>query len=133
MSHLADAVRALMIGGPVGDHAWFTLAWAAGIVLVTFPLAVRMYARRACSSGWRSTRAVPSPRRGCSTTCRTATRPARARSLRPPISAGRPAASRTISGPRMPMRTCPLSGPTVPDVWTARAGYGVAGGTRLRP
>ncbi|TDD68407.1 ABC transporter permease [Actinomadura rubrisoli] len=47
VSHLASAVRALTVGGPVGNHVWFTLAWAAGIVIVTFPLAMRMYSRRA--------------------------------------------------------------------------------------
>jgi len=46
VSHLAEAVRALTVGGPVGNDAWFTLAWAAGIVLVSFPLAMRLYARR---------------------------------------------------------------------------------------
>lgn len=46
VTHLADSVRALTIGGPVGDHVWYTLAWAAGIVLVTFPIALRMYGRR---------------------------------------------------------------------------------------
>ena len=47
MTHLADAVRALTLGGPVGTHVLFTLAWAAGIVVVVFPLAMRMYRRRA--------------------------------------------------------------------------------------
>ncbi|WP_245679686.1 ABC transporter permease [Actinomadura hibisca] len=47
VTHLADAVRALTTGGPVGNHVWYTLAWAAGIVLVTFPIAIRMYNRRA--------------------------------------------------------------------------------------
>jgi oleandomycin transport system permease protein len=47
VSDLADSVRALMIGGPVGDHALITLAWAVGIVVVAFPLALRMYRRRA--------------------------------------------------------------------------------------
>jgi oleandomycin transport system permease protein len=47
VSHLSDAVRALTVGGAVGNSAWYTLTWAAGIVLVTFPLAMRMYARRA--------------------------------------------------------------------------------------
>ncbi|WP_026404372.1 ABC transporter permease [Actinomadura rifamycini] len=46
VTHLADAMRALMIGGEVGNHVWVTLAWAAGIVMVSFPLAVRMYTRR---------------------------------------------------------------------------------------
>jgi oleandomycin transport system permease protein len=46
VTDLADSVRALMLGGPVGLHPLYTLIWAAGIVLVTFPLAMRMYARR---------------------------------------------------------------------------------------
>jgi oleandomycin transport system permease protein len=46
VTDLADSVRALTLGGPAGLHPLYTLAWAAGIVLVTFPLAMRMYARR---------------------------------------------------------------------------------------
>jgi oleandomycin transport system permease protein len=46
VTDLADSVRALTIGGPVGAHVLYTLAWAAGIVLVAFPLAMRMYRRR---------------------------------------------------------------------------------------
>jgi oleandomycin transport system permease protein len=47
VTHLADSVRALTIGGHVGDNPLITLAWAAGIVVVVFPLAMRMYRRRA--------------------------------------------------------------------------------------
>ena len=46
VTDLADSVRALTVGGSPGMHPLYTLAWAAGIVLVTFPLAMRMYARR---------------------------------------------------------------------------------------
>ncbi|HEY3956535.1 MAG TPA: ABC transporter permease [Streptosporangiaceae bacterium] len=46
VTHLADSVRALTLGGPVGDHVLYTLAWSAGIVLVAFPLAMRLYRRR---------------------------------------------------------------------------------------
>jgi oleandomycin transport system permease protein len=46
VTHLADAVRALTVGGPVGNHVLYTLLWAAGIVVVSFPVAMRMYARR---------------------------------------------------------------------------------------
>jgi len=46
VTHLADAVRALTTGGPVGSHVLFTLLWAAGIVAVAFPAAMRMYARK---------------------------------------------------------------------------------------
>jgi oleandomycin transport system permease protein len=46
VTHLADAVRGLTVGGPVASHAMYALAWAAGIVVVAFPLAMRMYRRR---------------------------------------------------------------------------------------
>jgi oleandomycin transport system permease protein len=44
---LTDSVRAWTIGGPAGSHPLMTLAWAAGIMIVVFPLAMRMYRRRA--------------------------------------------------------------------------------------
>jgi oleandomycin transport system permease protein len=47
VTKLADSVRALTIGGPIGNNPLITLAWAAGIVIVVFPLAMRMYRRRA--------------------------------------------------------------------------------------
>jgi oleandomycin transport system permease protein len=47
VSRLADSVRALTIGGHLGDSALITVAWAAGIVIAVFPLAMRMYRRRA--------------------------------------------------------------------------------------
>jgi len=46
VTDLADSVRALMVGGPLGLHPLYALAWTAGIVIVAFPLAMRMYARR---------------------------------------------------------------------------------------
>jgi oleandomycin transport system permease protein len=46
VTHLADAVRALTIGGPAAASVLYTLAWAAGIVAVAFPIAMRMYSRR---------------------------------------------------------------------------------------
>lgn len=46
VSDLADAVRGLAMGGPIGNHVIYALAWAAGIVAVTFPLAMTMYRRR---------------------------------------------------------------------------------------
>lgn len=42
-----DAVRALVIGGPAATHVFQTLAWAAGIIAVFAPLAVRRYRRTA--------------------------------------------------------------------------------------
>ncbi|MFI7326608.1 ABC transporter permease [Streptomyces rubiginosohelvolus] len=47
LSNLADAARALMQGGPVGDSVWWTLGWAAGITLVMAPLAVAKFRKKA--------------------------------------------------------------------------------------
>ncbi|MFH9293451.1 ABC transporter permease [Streptomyces sp. NPDC017520] len=47
LSNLADAVRGLMMGGPVADSVWVTLAWAAGITLVMAPLAVSKFRKKA--------------------------------------------------------------------------------------
>jgi oleandomycin transport system permease protein len=46
VTSLADAVRGLTVGGPVASHVMYALAWAAGIVVVAFPLAMRMYRHR---------------------------------------------------------------------------------------
>jgi oleandomycin transport system permease protein len=46
VTDLADTVRGLTMGGPIGTHVIYTLAWAVGIVAVTFPLAMTMYRRR---------------------------------------------------------------------------------------
>ncbi|MEV3990904.1 ABC transporter permease [Streptomyces sp. NPDC049837] len=46
LSNLADAARNLINGGPVAHSVWMTLAWAAGITLVTAPLAVARFRKR---------------------------------------------------------------------------------------
>lgn len=46
LTHLIEAMRALMLGGSVGDHIWWLLAWCAGLTLVFGTLAVRAYRRR---------------------------------------------------------------------------------------
>jgi oleandomycin transport system permease protein len=43
---VADAVRGLLIGGPVAGPAAGALLWAAGILVVVAPLAVRAFKRR---------------------------------------------------------------------------------------
>jgi oleandomycin transport system permease protein len=47
ITQLVDAVRGLLIGGPVAAPVWHTVAWAAGFVLVFASLAIRAYRRRA--------------------------------------------------------------------------------------
>lgn len=43
VTQVIDAVRALMLGTPVGNHVWVTLAWCVGLMIVIVPLAVRRY------------------------------------------------------------------------------------------
>jgi oleandomycin transport system permease protein len=42
---LTEAMRGLYLGGPIATSIWRTLAWAAGIVAIFAPLAVRRYRR----------------------------------------------------------------------------------------
>ncbi len=39
VTHVIEAVRALMIGTPVGNHAWIAVAWCIGIAVVAIPVA----------------------------------------------------------------------------------------------
>ena len=43
ISYVANTVRALILGTPVGDNAWYSLIWIIGILIVFVPLAVRSY------------------------------------------------------------------------------------------
>ncbi|MEE4544223.1 ABC transporter permease [Streptomyces sp. V4-01] len=46
LSNLADASRAMINGGAVAHSVWMTLAWSAGITLVTAPLAVARFRKK---------------------------------------------------------------------------------------
>jgi oleandomycin transport system permease protein len=46
LSHLVDAVRGLLLGGPVATQIGWTFVWIAGLLVVFFPLAMRGYIRR---------------------------------------------------------------------------------------
>lgn len=45
VTHVIEAVRALMIGAPVGDHAWISIVWFAGITIVAIPIATFLFRR----------------------------------------------------------------------------------------
>jgi oleandomycin transport system permease protein len=47
ISHLVDAVRGLMLGGPIASDLAWTFGWMAGLLAVFVPLALRIYKRRA--------------------------------------------------------------------------------------
>ncbi|MGO1317482.1 MAG: ABC transporter permease [Cellulomonadaceae bacterium] len=46
LTHLVDAMRALLIGGDMGSSVWWLLAWCVGLVMVFGSLASRAYRRR---------------------------------------------------------------------------------------
>jgi ABC transporter DrrB family efflux protein len=46
MTQAIEAVRALLLGRPVGNHAWITVAWCAGIIGVSTVLAGVLFRRR---------------------------------------------------------------------------------------
>ncbi|MGW3678366.1 ABC transporter permease [Streptomyces prasinus] len=43
LSSLADAARGLMVGGPVADDLWLTVAWSVGITAVMAPVAIHRF------------------------------------------------------------------------------------------
>jgi ABC transporter DrrB family efflux protein len=43
ITYATNTVRALILGTPVGDNLWYTLAWTVGILIVFVPLAVDRY------------------------------------------------------------------------------------------
>ncbi len=47
VSQIAQAVRGLMLGLPVGNSVWIALAWSVGLVALLAPLAVNRYRRAA--------------------------------------------------------------------------------------
>lgn len=46
ITYFADTVRALTVGGSVGEQGVYAVAWAVGIIVVTFPVAVWIYLHR---------------------------------------------------------------------------------------
>ena len=44
-SQMVDAMRALALGVPTGNHVWVGLLWMVGVMAVFVPLAVRAYRR----------------------------------------------------------------------------------------
>ena len=46
VTHVIEAIRALTIGTPMGNHGWFAFVWSLLILVVSFWVAVYMYNRR---------------------------------------------------------------------------------------
>jgi ABC-2 type transport system permease protein len=46
LSQVVDAVRALMLGQPVGDHGWLSVAWRASILIVALLTSSYLFRRK---------------------------------------------------------------------------------------
>jgi ABC-2 type transport system permease protein len=49
ITHVVEAVRALMLHRPIGDHAWLAVAWCVAVLVVAVPLAAWMFRRKTAS------------------------------------------------------------------------------------
>lgn len=49
ITHVVEAVRALMLGLPVGNHVWLAIAWSLGILIVAVPLSAWLFRRKTAS------------------------------------------------------------------------------------
>ena len=46
LTQIVEAVRALMLGTPIGNYGWLSVAWSAGILLLAVPFASWLFRRR---------------------------------------------------------------------------------------
>ncbi|HVQ44624.1 MAG TPA: ABC transporter permease [Candidatus Saccharimonadia bacterium] len=46
ITHIVEAVRALMLGRPIGDHGWLAAVWCVAILAVCLPLSSWLFRRR---------------------------------------------------------------------------------------
>ena len=49
ITQVVEAVRALMLGEPIGNYGWLSVAWSVGILIVAMPLAAWLFRRRTSS------------------------------------------------------------------------------------
>lgn len=47
VTHVIEAIRALMIGTPIGSHGWLAAAWCVGIIAIAMPIASYLFRTRA--------------------------------------------------------------------------------------
>jgi ABC-2 type transport system permease protein len=49
ITHVVEAVRALILGTPVGDHVWLAAVWSIGTLIVAMPIASWLFRRKTSS------------------------------------------------------------------------------------
>nr|AIA14284.1 ABC-2 type transporter [uncultured bacterium] len=47
VTHVIEAIRALLIGTPASDHIWLAAIWCTGILIISIPLAAWLFRRKA--------------------------------------------------------------------------------------
>lgn len=45
VTHTIEAIRALLVGTPIGNHGWIAVAWAVAIIVVSIPVATWLFRR----------------------------------------------------------------------------------------
>lgn len=45
VTHVIEAIRALMVGTPIGNHGWLAVIWSVGILVVSIPVAAYLFRR----------------------------------------------------------------------------------------
>jgi ABC-2 type transport system permease protein len=51
ITHVIEAMRALMVGTPMGDHAWKAIVWCAAFTVISIPIASMMFRRHKGKAG----------------------------------------------------------------------------------
>lgn len=46
ITHIVEALRALILGKPLGDHGWLAVVWSLGILVVAVPVATYLFKRK---------------------------------------------------------------------------------------
>jgi ABC-2 type transport system permease protein len=46
ITHIVEAVRALILGTPIGNHGWLAVAWCVGLLVVSMPIASWLFRRK---------------------------------------------------------------------------------------
>jgi ABC-2 type transport system permease protein len=46
ITQVIEAVRALMLGMPVGNYIWLSIAWCVGIMVFAIPLSIHLYRKK---------------------------------------------------------------------------------------
>nr|AIA14740.1 ABC-2 type transporter [uncultured bacterium] len=46
ITHIVEALRALILGKPLGDHGWLAIVWSVAILVIAVPLATIMFKRK---------------------------------------------------------------------------------------